>query len=137
VDIELGLNAEIPEGYISTREQRFRFYRRISAAREREALDDVCEELRDRYGPLPPPVKMLVEEGELRFLAGGLGISKILLQGARIALQVSSADKVAKKLRRLGKRVRVADPKSVFIVLTPAESSPEKALAALKKWLQT
>jgi hypothetical protein len=33
--------------------------------------------------------------------------------------------------------VRVADPKSVFIVLTPAESSPEKALAALKKWLQT
>ncbi len=137
VTIQLGLKAEIPESYIPAREQRLRVYRRISAARSRDVLDDLREELRDRYGPLPEPVKTLIEEGELRFAAARAGITKIALQDRSITMQVVSHKRAAPKLRPLGKKVRLVDPKNIRISLSSSQSTPETALALLKKWLQT
>ena len=137
VTIQLGLKAEIPESYIPAREQRLRVYRRISAARSSDVLDDLREELRDRYGPLPGPVKTLIEEGELRFAAARAGIARITLQDRSITMQVISHERAAPIFKPLGKKVRLVDPKNIRIPLSASQAAPGAALALLKKWLQT
>ena len=44
------------------------------------------EELRDRFGPLPPATELLLEVGELRLLAAERGISEMETREDRLML---------------------------------------------------
>ena len=46
-----------------------------------DRLDDFRRELRDRYGPIPPPVEWLLRFAELRILASHWQIAEIHLEG--------------------------------------------------------
>jgi transcription-repair coupling factor (superfamily II helicase) len=53
-EINLGISAYIPENYISNTDQRYIAYRKITSLDKAHELDDMEDELRDRYGHLPP-----------------------------------------------------------------------------------
>jgi len=76
-EIELSLPALIPEDYLPDVQLRLVFYKRISHARDTEALDELKAEIWDRFGPLPVQVKYLFAITELRLQAQALGIRKI------------------------------------------------------------
>src|SRR5262249_42445614 len=59
-EIQLGIPAFIPEGYVPDESQRLVFYRRLAGIRGQSDLDEIATELRDRYGPLPPLVDSLL-----------------------------------------------------------------------------
>ena len=63
--VELPVIAHIPHDWISEERLRLEAYRRISLSANAEALDDVLEELLDRYGTLPVPVSALFEVAKL------------------------------------------------------------------------
>ncbi len=52
-EINLGVSAYIPENFISNTDQRYIAYRKITSLAAGVELDDMEDELRDRYGPLP------------------------------------------------------------------------------------
>jgi transcription-repair coupling factor (superfamily II helicase) len=67
VRIDLPLEAYIPKSYVADENMRLDAYRRVASAREADELEEVKQELIDRYGgPLPPPVDALFEVAELR-----------------------------------------------------------------------
>src|SRR5687767_480876 len=53
VQINLGVDVSIPDEYINDMGQRLRTYKRVSSARDEEALSTIRQETRDRYGRLP------------------------------------------------------------------------------------
>ncbi len=53
-EINLGVSAYIPDSYISNTDQRYIAYRKITSLETAAELDDMEDELRDRYGQLPP-----------------------------------------------------------------------------------
>ena len=69
----------LPHEYIPMEAQRVGVYKRLSEAHEIEVIDDIREELRDRYGESPKPVLNLLRINELRILASKLGITRIIL----------------------------------------------------------
>ncbi|HOA34905.1 MAG TPA: transcription-repair coupling factor [Bacillota bacterium] len=75
--LELKVNAYLPASYITNQDQKIDFYRRIYTLVSVEELREVEEEMRDRYGALPPPVKNLLEAASLRLLARRLGIASL------------------------------------------------------------
>jgi transcription-repair coupling factor (superfamily II helicase) len=64
--VEVGLSAFVPAGFIGYEAARVDLHRRIAAARNREELEDLREELKDRFGEVPEPVDNLVFLGEVR-----------------------------------------------------------------------
>jgi transcription-repair coupling factor (superfamily II helicase) len=52
-------------------------YRKVAASRSESELDQVLEELRDRYGPLPESVLNLADYGRIRVLADRVGLESI------------------------------------------------------------
>ena len=91
--ISTDLDAKIPEWYIEDVAERLFFYRKINNAKNQKQIDDLLEELKDRFGQPPQEVLQLLQIVNLRKLAIDLGIEKIILKaGKMIAYFVSEAD---------------------------------------------
>ena len=78
-EIKLKVAAFIPDFYISDTAQRYHIYRRISAAGAStpSELDELRDELRDRFGPLPPETDELLTVIGLKRRLRPLGIAKL------------------------------------------------------------
>jgi transcription-repair coupling factor (superfamily II helicase) len=61
--------AALPHNYVTEPHHRIEIYRKLAQANEKPLLDALQKELRDRFGPLPPPVELLLAVGELKILA--------------------------------------------------------------------
>ncbi|HZV33887.1 MAG TPA: transcription-repair coupling factor [Verrucomicrobiae bacterium] len=80
------VSAFIPLSYISEAQQRIEIYRKLAQANEKAALDSLQTELRDRFGPLPPAMEMLLQVGELKILASERGITVMEVKEDRLML---------------------------------------------------
>jgi transcription-repair coupling factor (superfamily II helicase) len=67
-EIRLGLSAFLPENYVTDPNQRLVMYRKLAAASENSEIYQVADELRDRYGELPPAAELLLDVMKLRVL---------------------------------------------------------------------
>ena len=90
--IDLQINAHIPDKYISALSQRLTVYRRIADIRTFQDAEDVRDELRDRFGDVPPSVEGLIEVSLCRNTAASMGIFEIGQRGDIIALYCEDID---------------------------------------------
>ena len=74
---DLTLNANIPERYVASPEQRMDLYRRIAAIRTNDDASDLMDEMIDRYGEPPKSVLALLDVALLRAAAAKAGVSDI------------------------------------------------------------
>ena len=84
--IELPLAASIPEGYIPHTPTRLALYQRLARTHSREAIPAFRDEMRDRFGPLPPAVENLLLLVEVRTLAMAAGVESVLQSSGGITL---------------------------------------------------
>jgi transcription-repair coupling factor (superfamily II helicase) len=95
VAINLGVDVAIPETYISDMGQRLRTYKRVSSARDEEALAAIRAETEDRYGRIPEPVESLFDYARLRQAAELVGVVSIDRMREGIAVKLSEKARVA------------------------------------------
>jgi transcription-repair coupling factor (superfamily II helicase) len=78
ITIDLPLAAYLPNDYIPEVGLRLQLYRRIGDLHSAEGVAAMGEELRDRFGPLPPAVEGLLYQIEVKLLAGAAGATAVL-----------------------------------------------------------
>ena len=81
-EIDLGLEAYIPESYIADQEEKIEFYKKIKAANA-DDIEQIQDELIDRFGDYPEPVENLLAISKLKAeadLAQVLNITQIKQQ---------------------------------------------------------
>ncbi|MCB5195148.1 transcription-repair coupling factor [Deefgea salmonis] len=76
-EINLHSPALLPEDYCPDVNERLSLYKRLASSDEKDELNDIHQELVDRFGLLPDAAKVLLDCHRLRMLAKPLGISKI------------------------------------------------------------
>ncbi|MEK7707741.1 MAG: TRCF domain-containing protein, partial [Verrucomicrobiota bacterium] len=79
-------HAALPHTYVPEPQHRIEIYRKLAQATDKVALEALQKELRDRFGPLPPPVEMLLQIAELKILASERGISVIEVKEDKLML---------------------------------------------------
>ena len=67
--------------------QRLSAYRRLANARSLEEVDQIIEELRDRYGAPPPTVQNLAEYARVRLVSDKLGLESVDREGQVVVLK--------------------------------------------------
>ncbi|MEA5124785.1 transcription-repair coupling factor [Xanthomonas floridensis] len=92
-EVELHVASLIPEDYLPDVHTRLTLYKRISSARDAEALRELQVEMIDRFGLLPDPVKHLFAIAELKLQANALGVRKLDLgeNGGRLLFEAKPA----------------------------------------------
>ncbi len=78
--------AYIPLAYIADAKPRIEIYRKLAQATEKAALDRLQSEIRDRFGPLPAALELLLLVGELKILASTRGITAIETKEGKLML---------------------------------------------------
>ena len=86
-DVDLHVPALIPDDYLPDPHARLTLYKRISAARDADALRELQVEMIDRFGLLPDAAKHLFATAELKLDATRLGIRKLDLGAASGRIQ--------------------------------------------------
>jgi len=78
--------ATLPHNFISEPQHRIEIYRRLAQATDKPALETLARELRDRFGPLPPPVELLLQIAELKIIANERGVTVIEVKEDKLML---------------------------------------------------
>lgn len=82
--IDLNIDAYIPESYIRNEYQKLDIYKRIAAIETEEDLDDMTEELIDRFGDIPRKVQQLLRIASLKGLAHRAYVTSVEQKGETI-----------------------------------------------------
>ena len=85
-EIDLDIDAFIPERYIRNEMQKLDIYKRISGIQNEEEYDDMLEELMDRFGELPKAVQNLLLVSRLRARAHDLYLTEVTQKGEEIRM---------------------------------------------------
>ncbi|MDO9379181.1 MAG: transcription-repair coupling factor [Nocardioidaceae bacterium] len=81
VKIELPVDAHLPHDYVPSERLRLEMYKRLAAVTTDADVDEVREELVDRYGEPSPPVAALLEVARLRVRVRTAGVGEVTLAG--------------------------------------------------------
>ncbi len=90
-EINIPVNAFIPDTYIEDATQKLLMYKRLSRVRHEDELNELEAEMKDRYGQIPPPCANLLEVIALKSMLSRLKIRKIEQMKNRIALHVTDS----------------------------------------------
>jgi transcription-repair coupling factor (superfamily II helicase) len=86
-DINLHTPALLPETYCSDVHERLTLYKRMANCEAREQLDELREELVDRFGDLPEAARALLECHALRIAAKPVGVARVDATHESVQLQ--------------------------------------------------
>ena len=86
VRVDIGIDARIPDSYIEDLAQRLSIYQRLARIRVESEIDDLDEEIRDRFGPMPTHVKLLMKMARMRSLAEQAGVELVAAKETRATL---------------------------------------------------
>ncbi len=79
-------HAAFPHDYVIEPQHRIEMYRKLAQAADRPALEALQRELRDRFGPLPAAVELLLGVAELKILAGEKRVTAIEVEADKLML---------------------------------------------------
>jgi len=91
--VDLPLPALIPEEYVPDLSTRLSLYLRLAKVSLPGELDELENEMEDRFGPLPPEVKDLLYMVRIKLLGSMAGIESISSEDGQVVLSLSAAAK--------------------------------------------
>ncbi|MDX6485764.1 MAG: hypothetical protein QOF43_917, partial [Gaiellaceae bacterium] len=86
VVVDLALSTAIPDLYIPARARKLEMYRRIAELRELDDLVALRDELKDRYGPPPEPMRNLLYGVEVKLRAARAGATEVRVRGPELRI---------------------------------------------------
>ena len=92
--IDLNIDAYIPESYIKNEYQKLDIYKRIAAIENEEEMDDMTEELIDRFGDIPKKVQQLLHIAALKGLAHSAYVTAVEQKGGDIRFTMYEKAKI-------------------------------------------
>ena len=92
--LDLNVDAFIPASYIQNEYQKLDIYKRIASIENEEEMDDMLEELIDRFGDVPKKVQQLLSIAMLKALAHSAYVIAVEQKGEKIKFVMYEQAKV-------------------------------------------
>ncbi len=133
VDIDLPVEAYLPEDYVPDLRHKIDLYRRMAKINSPSDIDDVRDELNDRFGPLPTPAKRMLELAELRLDAAAWQIAAITSDARFIVLHYTNRRQIEQLVHKSTIPIRVVDAQRAYI---PTKDYDMNVDSVGTSWLQ-
>ena len=114
ITIDLPIPTYLPTDYIPQTGLRLKLYRRLADLTTEQDIADMAAELKDRFGPPPPPVENLLFQLSVKSLGLRAGIESITTESGQLRLRLPglhrlSADQRPALQHSLGHEVRISN----------------------------
>jgi transcription-repair coupling factor (superfamily II helicase) len=140
-EVRLPLAAYLPEDYVPDVQQRLALYRRLSGRLTPEMVDEMEGEFLDRFGPLPPEGRNLLEVVRAKHLLRRLGVKRLDLQDGYAVLQFARPElldlkRLIELLKKRPETFRLTSEQTLRVHL-PETGPPLKRLQNCLKEVET
>jgi transcription-repair coupling factor (superfamily II helicase) len=119
VDIDMPMSGTLPIEYVPELRQRIDIYRRISRLADIREIDDMKEELSDRFGRLPEQVVCLFELAELKIDASLWFVKALQAEESYLVLTYANRQRIEHLAKLHDRRLRVVDSQKAYWITQP------------------
>ena len=137
VEFDLPLAAYFPDEYIPNRRQKIDAYRRLTRIETFDQIEEFRQEMLDRFGPIPPEGKRLIELSALKLEATVWQIRSVFLEDKFLGMRYGNRGRI-EQLAKLRKGIiRIVDDQTAYVQLKSTSIPPGKLLSLVKSILQS
>jgi transcription-repair coupling factor (superfamily II helicase) len=135
--MNLGVDIYIPKNYVTEENLRMTFYKKIASATTDQRLEDIRNEMRDRFGALPQNVENLIQFVKVKRFAQSIGVISIVREGARGVAKLTPTAKVdPNKLLQLIQQNPMVKFSPNGVLSFPLKEQGTAVIAAIEELLQ-
>lgn len=117
VTVDLPIEAFLPGDYVPNGRTKIDVYRRLASTERLEHVDEVRDELRDRFGPVPDTAENLILLRALQLNSWQWGIQDVRLEDGYARFQYRDPQRINSLGGRFGRDFRIVDTESAYLVL--------------------
>ena len=141
VQIDLAVSSYIPDEFIENSSQKIEIYQNIALCKTEEDMQNIIDEVIDRYGSVPKEVLNLVEIARIKEMARKLGITKISEKISGIVFmydeQKFNTDIVNILVQKYGDKIRFSPGMQPYVTLKIKKESDKQILDDIKEYLMS
>ena len=139
--LEFDVNAYISDEYITNASVKMEIYRKMATAETLGEIDDLEEEIEDRFGDIPEATRNLIIISKLRVLATKLKIASIIQQGEVINIKFHESSQLTPEMlfrlkTMMANQVNIIGTENPTITIKTRGNQGTKMLLRLQKVLQ-
>ncbi|RMF39750.1 MAG: transcription-repair coupling factor, partial [Planctomycetota bacterium] len=123
VEVDLPVEAFLPTSYVPDLRDRIDLYRRLSRADDVGHLDDLREEMRDRFGPIPDSAQRLLRIAELKIDAALWLVKSIRTEDSYLVLTYTNRARIEHLAKLHDGRLRIVDHQHAYWLTQPREGA--------------
>ena len=141
IQIDLNVSSYLPDDFIENSSQKIEIYQDIALCRTEEEIQNVIDEIIDRFGPMPEKVENLIEIARIKELCKKTGVIKIQEKKESIVFTFDSTEfdmKVVNTLiEKYRNKIKFSPGNMPYITYKYQNNSDMKKLSEIKEFLRT
>lgn len=141
IQIDLNVSSYLPDNFIENSSQKIEIYQDIALCRTEEDIQNVIDEIIDRFGPMPEKVENLIEIARIKELCKKTGVIKIQEKRESIVFTFEPAEfdmKIVNILiEKYRNKIKFSPGNTPYITYKYQNNSDMKKLSEVKEFLRT
>ena len=144
IQIDLNVTSYIPDEYISDGNQKIEIYQKIALCKTEEDIENVIDEMIDRFGNIPKELENLMEIARIKYLAKSLKIEKIENRKNVVVFTFEATDKetqekidIIKLVKKYGTKIKFSAGIKPRITLEIKKENEKEFLISITEFLKT
>ena len=139
VQIDLNISSYIPDDFIDNSSQKIEIYQNIALCKTEEDIQNVIDEVIDRYGSLPKELDNLLEIARIKELARKAGVTKITQKPEAIVFyfqrEAMPVEKVDELLKQYGIAIRFSNGIEPYVTFKIGKKEDKEIISKVKEFL--
>ena len=139
IQIDLSFSSYIPEEYIENSSQKIEIYKDIALCKSEEDIQNVTDEIIDRYGVLPIEVQNLLEIARIKNLARKANVIKISQKKDSVVFLYNNGkfdtSLVEPMVKKYNRRIRFSNTLEPYITLLLDGKNDKEKLKEIQEFL--
>lgn len=140
VQVDLNVTCYIPDNYIEDSGQKIEVYQKIALCRTEEDIQNVIDEVIDRYGNMPKELENLLEVARIKQLAKEQNIVKVESKQNGVVFTFDSSENIkydiAELVRKYGNKIKFSAGIKPMITYKTDNVKEQELLKQIKEFLE-
>ena len=138
IQIDLNVTSYIPDEYISDGAQKIEVYQNIALCKCEEDIQDVTDEIIDRFGNMPPELENLLDIARIKYLAKNLHITKIMSRKTAVVFTFEQSNfsiNIEELIKKYGNKIKFSPGVKPMITLEIGTTNERQILNDVTEFL--
>lgn len=140
LQIDINISSYIPDSYIDNSSQKIEVYQNIALCRTEEDIQNVVDELIDRYGVMPKELENLLEVARIKELARKANIIKVAQRRESVVFYFDkdkyNPEIIDKLIKKYEFKIKFSTGMEPYVTLKIGEISDKELIDEIKVFLE-